>query len=471
VRYIVILEYPFLIHELPALTAHADQIIYLVKDATLFQGSPPSSGTIFAGDPGRQETYRVLEIVPDDRVILCTVNPDMTEKILHGLLSICDTVPVVVVCSNGQIPSRMQQHNVSFIFLQELSGKTIEKEWQYIRNRKQTEKIRNLTEGAENVLILTQHDPDPDALASGLALRTLLGRNRATAPLGSFSKVTRSENISMSRLLDIRYNLLEPLSLDGYAMIAMVDVQPPYFGDTIPRADIIFDHHPQVKDYACSFKDIRVEYGATSTILSEYLIANGVTFNQRLATALLYGIKADTLMLGREVHAADVEVFTSLYPLANHNLIRRIENPSLNPEEVNSFVRALKKHRLINKVVFTHLGRVKQDDIIPRLADFCLQIEGAEWSVVSGLFQRRVIISVRNVGYVKSAGEVVKKIFPDPETAGGHRTMAKVNVSWHDFKKLFKVSSVVALEDTIINSFLDGVEEDKRYVSTLRDHR
>ena len=104
----------------------------------------------------------------------------------------------------------------------------------------------------------------------------------------------------------------------------------------------MFDHHPRVADYACSFEDIREDYGATSTILSEYLIANGIKFNQRLATALLYGIKSDTLMLGREVHAADVQVFTSLYPLANHDLLRRIEYPSLNPEEVSAFARHCK---------------------------------------------------------------------------------------------------------------------------------
>jgi nanoRNase/pAp phosphatase (c-di-AMP/oligoRNAs hydrolase) len=112
-------------------------------------------------------------------------------------------------------------------------------------------------------------------------------------------------------------------------------------------------------------------------------------------------------------------------------------------------------------VVFAHLGKVTQEDIIPRLADFCLQIEGAEWSVVSGLFQGRVIISVRNVGYVKSAGEVVKKIFPDPKIAGGHRSMAKVNIAWSDFKKLFQMRSRAGLEDTIIKFFLGGVEEDK----------
>ena len=106
-------------------------------------------------------------------------------------------------------------------------------------------------------------------------------------------------------------------------------------------------------------------------------------------------------------------------------------------------------------------GRVRRDDIIPRLADFCLQMDGAEWSVVSGLFQRRVIISVRNAGYVKSAGEVVKKLFPDPETAGGHRTMAKVNISWVDFKKLFQIRSAAAVADSIIGAFLKSIEEDR----------
>ena len=461
-RYIVVPEHTFLLYQLPDLSGQAEEVICLAKDVLPSAGSLPFTGTIVKGDPVRKEAYRALEIGPDDRVVLCTVTADMTERMIRALLSICETVPVVVLGRDVLTAPDMQRYNVSYVFAEGLLGKTIQGEWQYIRNREQTEKIRKLTQGAEEVLILTQHDPDPDALASGLALRTLLGRNRATAPLGSLGRVTRSENVKMIRHLDIRLNLLEPQSLGNYDMIALVDVQPPYFGDTLPRADIIFDHHPRVADYSCSFRDIREEYGATSTILSEYLIANGIKFNQRLATALLYGIKSDTLMLGREVHPADVEIFTSLYPLANHNLIRRIEYPSLNPEEVSSFTRALKKHRLINKVVFSHLGRVRREDIIPRLADFCLQMDGAEWSVVSGLFQRRVIISVRNVGYVKSAGEVVKKIFPDPETAGGHRTMAKVNIAWDDFKKLFQVRSASVIGDVIIDSFLSSVEEDKR---------
>ena len=71
------------------------------------------------------------------------------------------------------------------------------------------------------------------------------------------------------------------------------------------------------------------QYGATSTILTEYLEACGADVSQRLATALLYGIKSDTLMLNRETGPADLRAFMSLYPLTNYNTLRRIERPEL----------------------------------------------------------------------------------------------------------------------------------------------
>ena len=154
-----------------------------------------------------------------------------------------------------------------------------------------------------------------------------------------------------------------------------------------------------------------------------------------------------------------IEAFTSLYPLANHNLVRRMENPSLNPEEVNSFIKALKKQNIINKILFVHLGRVKQEDIIPRLADFCLQIEGADWSVVSGLFQNNLVISVRNVGYVKSAGDIVTTIFNDRKIAGGHRTMAKAVMPTNDFMQSFGITSTKHIEEKIVELFVKGLKE------------
>jgi len=45
--------------------------------------------------------------------------------------------------------------------------------------------------------------------------------------------------------------------------------------------------------------------------------------------------------------------------------------------------------------------------------------------VVSGVVGGEVHISIRNVGYVRSAGEVARAAFGDLGSAGGHRTMAK----------------------------------------------
>lgn len=436
-RYIIILENPFLVHYLQEFISGDNEVILLLKEDFPVKSVPLNNARICSEDPLKISTYQKLMISSEDRVILHAFGKKTLEEMLQPILKVCDRVPIVVLTTTAEEIPLSDQINVSYLLVNKPLQKKIDKEWLYIRDREWTCKIRELTKDAENILILTQDDPDPDALASGVALRTLLGRNRATAPIGSLGKVTRSENLNMMQFLDIQYTTIDPQSLNNYSMIAMVDVQPPYFGDRVTKADIIFDHHPQPANYESSFKDIRVEYGATSTILSEYLISNNIKLSQRLATALLYGIKADTLMLGREVNPNDIEAFTYLYPLANHNIIRRIEHPSLESGEVNSFTKALKKYQLVDKVLFAHIGRVEKEDIIPRLADFCLQIAGAEWSVVSGLFQRNLVISTRNVGYVKSAGDVVKKIFSDSSIAGGHRTMAKAVIPVKDFKKVF----------------------------------
>ena len=458
-RYIVILQSLLFVPHIQDLADSAEEVICLIKEDYIDPALKNSNITLYDFDPLQKGTYQKLEITPEDRVLLQSDNLEITEKILNSILAVCDSIPIVILSDSVAESSTKQKSNISHLPVKKILWRDIDKEWLHILNRKRTQKIRTLTQSAENILILTQHDPDPDALASGLALRALLGRNRATAPLGSFGKITRSENLSMIRLLNIRCNIIAPKDLNKYAMIATVDVQPPYFGDQLSHTDIVFDHHPQPVSYEASFKDIRVKYGATSTILTEYLTANNIKLNQRIATALLYGIKTDTLMLGRNVNPADIEAFTSLYPLANHTLIRRMENPSLNPQDVSSFIKALKKQIVINKILFVYLGRVKQEDIIPRLADFCLQIEGAEWSVISGLFQKNLVISLRNVGYVKSAGDIVRRIFNDSRIAGGHRTMAKAVMPIKDFMKLFGITNTKMIQEKIIELFVKGLEE------------
>ncbi len=293
------------------------------------------------------------------------------------------------------------------------------------RAKLKVRQLREILDDAKTVLILLQDDPDPDGLACGLALRTLLGRTRVTMPMGSFGAVTRPENLEMIRVLDLDLVPVTEESLAAYERIVMVDTQPPHLRVSLPRVDAVIDHHPAQTSYEARFKDVRNSYGATATILTEYLRSENVKVNERLATALLYAVRSDTLLLDRPVIEADVEAFTWLFPRSNTNWIRRIERPSLPQEVLVSFAEGLRSARIEDKVIFSHLGPVSREDIIPQLADFCLQVEGADWSAVSGVYEGELIMSIRNVGFVQKAGGVAKSAFSDIGSAGGHRSMAK----------------------------------------------
>src|SRR5262245_59176095 len=295
--------------------------------------------------------------------------------------------------------------------------------------RSRVDRIRAQFESAERVLILMQDDPDPDAIASALALKALLGRSRATAPLCTFGTITRPENVAMCKILEIEVEEIDARALAQFDRMALVDVQPSFLEEIGHEVDLVIDHHPVERPIKARIKDVRPWYGATSTILVEYLRAADVKITQRLATALLYGIKSDTLGLERGGTKADLDAFAFLYLLANHNALRRIERPELSEAALDVLAQGLTRRRIVRGVFFSHLGRVATVDQIPQFADFGLQAEGVEWSVVSGIVDDEVHISVRNVGYVRSAGDVVRAAFGDVGSAGGHRTMAKAVVS------------------------------------------
>jgi nanoRNase/pAp phosphatase (c-di-AMP/oligoRNAs hydrolase) len=406
-----------------------------------------------------EEFYAELALTAEDRVLFDGTGTDGGRQQLKVLCSQYAEVPILVLTSAGTGGAEGKDYDtVSYLPLSRIIDADISRCWQKIENRKKATALQQLASGHEHILILTQHDPDPDALASALALRTLLGRTSVTAPIATFGEVTRNENQVMMQLLDIQLLKVTAADLQKYSRIAMVDVQPFYFGDPEIRADIIIDHHPQMEDYDALFCDIRAHYGATATIMAEYLIARDLKISQRLATALVYGIKTDTLFLGRDINPADIDIFTHIYPLANRHMILQMEHPRLKPEEISLIIKALKNQTLIGNAVFVGLGRVNRDeeDIIPRLADFCMQIDNAQWSVVSGIVEKQVVLCVRNVGYVEHAGEVVRHAFGKYGSAGGHRSMARAVFPLSVFKKQLKISRRGEVDKKLINLFLNA---------------
>jgi len=323
------------------------------------------------------------------------------------------------------------------------------------------EALRAVHANAKKMLILLHDYPDPDSIASALALRTLLKRNKQTAIIGHLGeKISRPENVAMIELLDIDLQALTYSKLKAYDSIALVDVQPTFFGDKLPHVDTVIDHHPMVGSYDTKFKEVSAEEGATSTILTKYLRSSQMVISERLATALLYGIKTDTITLNRDANPDDVAAFTFLYHDANLPLLRRIERAEVPPEEIKSFGQALADHWINECIFFVNMGRVDREYLIPKMADFGIQVKGVEWSVAFGILSNsHLVISVRNVGYVKSAGRLVRDLFREIGSAGGHRSAAKAVISLSKVRKTIGKGSQDKIKKWVTEVFTKAVTE------------
>src|SRR4029077_16516942 len=324
--------------------------------------------------------------------------------------------------------------DIVYLSMAELFGGPLLTEFSRSLTRAKVAQYQRYFSDAERVLILLHNDPDPDALASGLALRNVLHRTKTTAIIGAVQGVTRPENLRMVNLLDIHVEPIKPQQVNPYDRRGMVDVQPHYFGGAIDRADLIIDHHPEQSGYTSVFKDIRPEYGSTCTILCEHLRAVDVNISERTATAMLYAIKSDTLFFNRQTNRVDIEAFSYLYPLADPTLIRKMEGAEITSERLDYVLKAHTSGKMAEQVFCASLGELPREDFIPYVADFFLQLEDVKWTVIAGIVNESMVISVRNLGYMRNAGEFVRKYFADIGSAGGHRSMAKAVVPLRAFR-------------------------------------
>lgn len=414
-------------------------------------------GHPFYGDPAEPQTF--LGVVPgrDAVAVVCLRDPARTAQTVDALTQARPEIKVLVTTANGEL-DHLVRENLRKVTWADMVGDRLEAEIARLRTLERVQAVRQILDPAESVALLVQPDPDPDGIASALALRQVLRRNRGSAPLLTFGPVTRPENVAMLQLLEIDLEVIRPEDLRGYDRVALLDVQPNVFRGLVDAPDVVIDHHPEQKGYTAAFRDIRSSYGATSTILTEYCLAAEVAISERLATALLYGIKSDTLFLDREASKADVQAFSLLYPLVNTNLLRRIEKPELPKSAFAAFSKALRELDLTRGLACVHLGVVEREDVIPQMAELSLQLEGAEWSAASGVVGDNLVVSVRNAGYQKAAGTVVRALFGDIGSAGGHQAMAKAVVPLKAFRRKYGSTAAARIKAVLSKGFLEEIE-------------
>jgi nanoRNase/pAp phosphatase (c-di-AMP/oligoRNAs hydrolase) len=296
-----------------------------------------------------------------------------------------------------------------------------------------TEKLRRFYDqfsGNDHTLIVI--NADPDAIASAMAVSRLLWRRIVNVTISHVNKIDRPDNLAMLKLLSVSLIPHSDIDLTHYSKIVIVDSQPDhheFMRQLSPQ--VIIDHHPETSANA-AYSDIRPHYGATASIMIEYLRAARIKPSVKLATGLFYAIKTDTNAFKGQTVIEDVRAFQYIFRFVNIHLARKIEQADLKFNFLKYFKTALHTMRLRKGRVFVHLGPVVNPDVCVIIADFFMRIVSVTWSIVSGTCDKKLIVIFRNDGIRKNAGKVAKESFGQLGSAGGHKNMARAEIELSD---------------------------------------
>jgi nanoRNase/pAp phosphatase (c-di-AMP/oligoRNAs hydrolase) len=286
----------------------------------------------------------------------------------------------------------------------------------------------------DSVLIVVS--ADPDSLASAMAAKRLLRYRTKKVCIVYPNEIRRLSNIAMMDLLKIQAERVKSINKDEYTKFIIIDSQPSHnhFFDDI-TFDAIIDHHPISGEWQATFIDIRPDYGATASMMVEYLRTAGIKPSVSLATALFYAIKVDTRNFEKKAKLADAISFRYLFNIANQNMVRKIELSELRLSELNYFKTAFETMKVSNNRLYAHVGRVFNPDILVIIADFFNRVHQVSWVFISGIHGERLVVIFRCDGYRKNAGILAQKAFGAMGSAGGHREAARAEVPLKNLDK------------------------------------
>ncbi len=318
-----------------------------------------------------------------------------------------------------------------------------------MNNKEKLNQFSKLFNGSSKVLVIV--NADPDSIASAMAVKRLLWRKAAEVCIAYFNKISRPDNLAMIEYTESGLVLLDNITKEKFDRFVVVDSQPDHNERFLEYSyDAIIDHHPLTCDKA-RYVDIRSDYGACSTIMTEYIKSKKIKPSAKLAAALMLGIKTDTSNFTRQASLKDIRAFQYLYQFADNNIVTKVERAALTQEDLDFLGRAIKQRKVINNRVFFHAGDITKPDELVVVADFFLTIVKVNWSVISGVYENKVIIVIRNDGLRKGAGNTVKEAFSIYGSAGGHKTMARAELDLKLIQKEINSKNKKAIGEWIIS--------------------
>ncbi|ESP90208.1 DHH family phosphoesterase [Candidatus Halobonum tyrrellensis] len=287
--------------------------------------------------------------------------------------------------------------------------------------------ILDRTEG--RLAILAHDNPDPDSIAAAVALGAIAAGFDLEADILYDGDIGHQENRAFVNTLGIDLHArTDARPLSDYGAVALVDYSEAGDTDVGVDVDIYIDHAESDDGFEAEFTDIRTNVSATSTILTKYIQEFDLSPSETVATALLYGIRAETVDFKRETTPADLTAAAYLHPFANHDTLEEVESPSMSPETLDVLAEAIQSREVQGSHLISNAGFVRDREALAQAAQQLLNLEGITTSAVFGIADDNIYLSARSKDIRINIGNVLQDAFSDIGEAAGHATQGNAEI-------------------------------------------
>ncbi|PSP59119.1 phosphoesterase [Halobacteriales archaeon QH_7_66_36] len=276
--------------------------------------------------------------------------------------------------------------------------------------------------------ILAHRSPDPDSIASAVALKAIAESRGVEADILYDGEIGHQENRAFVNLFGIDLTPLSEVTLDTYDTVALVDHAKASEPAVEEGVDVFIDHFEPEIDYEARFVDVRPNVSSTSTILTKYVQEFDLSLSEDVATALLYGIRAETLDFKRDTTPADLTAAAYLYPFADHDTLEQVESPSMSPETLDVLADAIRNRDVKGSHLVSNAGFIRNREALSEAAQHLLNLEGITTTAVFAIADDTIYLAARSKDIRMNIGSVLGDAFGDIGEVVGHSTDATVEI-------------------------------------------
>ena len=286
------------------------------------------------------------------------------------------------------------------------------------------EKLRKLP----RVFIQAHDFPDHDAIASAWALSYLLRTHNIESAIVYNGIIDRISLCNLINWLKIPVIHCSKAELGFADKIITVDgcIGEKNVIDLIGQEIAVIDHHQVTAPPGLLFEDIRPNYGATATIISEYFDLLKIEMPSEIATALQVGLNVDTAGLTRGFCEADITAFVKFHARADSDLVNKICRNSLELVDLELFQNASSRVQVEHRIGWVLLDVDCPKNMLGILGDFLLCVNEIDVVLVAAVIRQNIQLSLRSECPKVNVGLVSRQILNDTKMGfgGGHAHMA-----------------------------------------------